>query len=163
MQSRGTLEMYLLGFILEEQSERFTLIEEWSHASWDNIQGYLCKSSYGEEMSCLSWMEHSTLWMEIHPSEHKCGLPIIAFSFSISSTTMPSSSTVYSTSKLSTISMAKTTGINKAVTDPNNWKTSMDTMKKETVIELSDEEDEEEKGEQKIQITTWRMIQKWIK
>ena len=36
-------------------------------------------------------------------------------------------------------------------------------QKRKKIVKLSDEQDKEKKKEEKIQITTWRMIQKWIK
>ena len=73
----------------------------------------------------------------------------LPFPISISSTTMPSSRKITSTSKLSTTLMAKAKGTNKAVTDASNRETSNETTKqkkkKKQIMEIS----EEEKGEEK--------------
>ena len=83
------------------------------------------------------------------------------YHLSISHSTMPSSTKVTSTSKLSTKPRAKTILTNKAVYDSSDRDTSMDIMKKEKkqIIEPSHEENEEEKEkEKKYQTITRRMI-----
>ena len=60
--------------------------------------------------------------------------------------------------------MANTTGTNKAASNSSDREMSIEIMKKKKkkkqkqIMELSGEEDVEEKGEEKIRITTWRMI-----
>ena len=62
---------------------------------------------------------------------------------SIISTIMHTSTKATSTLKFSTISMAKTTGTNKAVSDASKRETSTEIMKKKNkpIMELSDEEE----------------------
>ena len=55
---------------------KFHIHPQWLHASWDNIQGYLCKSSHSDSISCFFLIKHSKSWMMLFLPHHLFPFPL---------------------------------------------------------------------------------------